>query len=157
MAKAGFSSSSRSFGDTHITLDDLEVKLGEYEADLLEMNTNSAKLQRSYNELMEYKLVLNKASQFFPSAERSAISQQREVEEHTLGERSIDSPLLLEQEMLTDPSKHIKLGFVSGLVSREKSIAFERILFRATRGNVFLKQVVAEDPVVDPVSGDKAI
>ncbi|KAK9946996.1 hypothetical protein M0R45_012433 [Rubus argutus] len=34
-------------------------------------------------------------------------------------------------------------------------MAFERILFRATRGNVFLKQAVVNDPVVDPVSGEK--
>lgn len=57
--------------------------------------------------------------------------------------------------MSTDPSKQVKLGFVSGLVPREKSMAFERILFRATRGNMFLKQAVVEDPVIDPVSSDK--
>ena len=57
--------------------------------------------------------------------------------------------------MVTDPSKQVKLGFVSGLVPREKSLAFERILFRATRGNVFLKQSVVEDPVTDPASGEK--
>lgn len=34
-------------------------------------------------------------------------------------------------------------------------MAFERILFRATRGNVFLKQVSVDEPVVDPVSGEK--
>lgn len=57
--------------------------------------------------------------------------------------------------MITDPSKQVKLGFVSGLVTREKSMAFERIMFRATRGNVFLKQAVVDDPVIDPVSGEK--
>lgn len=56
---------------------------------------------------------------------------------------------------MTDPSKQVKLGFVSGLVPREKSTAFERILFRATRGNVFLKQSVVENPVVDPASEEK--
>lgn len=61
------------------------------------------------------------------------------------------------QEMSTDPSKHVKLGFVSGLVARDKSMAFERILFRSTRGNVFHRQVVVEEPVTDPVSGDKVI
>ena len=54
-----------------------------------------------------------------------------------------------------DPSKQVKLGYISGLVAREKSMAFERILFRATRGNVFLKQTVLENAVVDPVSGDE--
>lgn len=57
--------------------------------------------------------------------------------------------------MTTDPSKQIKLGFISGLVPREKSMAFERILFRATRGNVLLKQAVVEHPVLDPLSGEK--
>lgn len=57
--------------------------------------------------------------------------------------------------MVTDPSKQVKLGSVGGLITREKSMAFERILFRATRGNVFLKQSVVEDPVTDPVSGEK--
>lgn len=56
---------------------------------------------------------------------------------------------------MTDPSKQVKLGFITGLVPREKSMAFERILFRATRGNVFLRQAVLEEPVTDPVSGEK--
>ena len=57
--------------------------------------------------------------------------------------------------MSTDPSKQVKLGFLAGLVPREKSMAFERILFRATRGNVFLRQSAVEEPVTDPVSGEK--
>lgn len=57
--------------------------------------------------------------------------------------------------MTTDTSKQVKLGFLTGLVPRNKSMAFERIIFRATRGNVFLKQAVLEDPVIDPVTGEK--
>lgn len=57
--------------------------------------------------------------------------------------------------MTTDPSKQVRLGYISGLVPRAKSILFERILFRATRGNVYLKQAVVDDPVMDPVSGEK--
>ncbi|KAL2521098.1 V-type proton ATPase subunit a3 [Forsythia ovata] len=155
MTKAGFSPSSRSSAGPYVNLDDLEVKLGELEVELVEMNANTEKLQRSYNELLEYKLVLQKASQFFHSAQSTAAAQHREFEAHILGEGSVDSPLLLEQEMSTDPSNQVKLGFISGLVGREKYVAFERILFRATRGNVFLRQVVVEDPVIDPVSGDK--
>ncbi|XP_052201577.1 V-type proton ATPase subunit a3-like [Diospyros lotus] len=153
MVKAGFSPSTRS--GISINMDDLEVKLGELEAELIEMNANNEKLQRGYNELLEYKLVLQKVGEFFYSAQSNAAVQQREYEGCHLGEGSIDSPLLMEQEMLTEPSKQIKLGYVSGLVPREKSMAFERILFRATRGNVFLKQAVVEDPVVDPVSRAK--
>ena len=49
----------------------------------------------------------------------------------------------------------MQLGFLTGLVPRDKSMAFERILFRATRGNVFVRQASVENPVIDPASGDK--
>ncbi|VFR03612.1 unnamed protein product [Cuscuta campestris] len=119
------------------------------------MNTNSVKLERSYNELLEYKLVMQKASEFFHSAQSSASDQHIEFKEYNLVEGLIDSPLLLEQTMSVDPAKQVKLGYVSGLVAREKSMAFERILFRATMGNVFVKQVAVDDAVTDPVSGEK--
>ncbi|CAH1422293.1 unnamed protein product [Lactuca virosa] len=153
MCKAGFIPSTKSTHVSEISLDELEVKLGEQELELIEMNANSEKLQRAHNELLEYKLVLKKAGEVFNSAQRSATAQQRE-HEHRRVERSLDSPLLLEQE-ITDLSKQVKLGYVSGLIQRDKSMAFERILFRATRGNVFLKQYSIEQPVIDPVSEQK--
>ncbi|KAK0575468.1 hypothetical protein LWI29_001122 [Acer saccharum] len=155
ITKAGLSPSTRSSGSVDLDLNNLEVKLGELEAELIEINANDEKLQQTHNELLEYKLVLQKAGEFFTSAQSRAAAQQRELEGRHNGEGSIDSPLLLEQEMITEPSNHVKLGYVSGLVPREKSMGFERILFRATRGNVFLKQSVVEKPVTDPVSGEK--
>lgn len=59
------------------------------------------------------------------------------------------------QGVTVDSTKQVKLGFITGLVPREKSMAFERILFRATRGNVFLKQAAVDETVTDPVSGEK--
>ncbi|KAJ9674836.1 hypothetical protein PVL29_024018 [Vitis rotundifolia] len=155
MTEAGLSPSTRSMARADFNLDDLEVKLAEFEAELTEIKANNEKLQRAYSELVEYKLVLQKVGEFFYAAQNTAVAWQREVEAHHIGEGSIDSPLLLEQEISTDPSKQVKLGFVSGLVPREKSMAFERILFRATRGNVFLKQALVEDCVIDPVLGEK--
>ncbi|KAK5843905.1 hypothetical protein PVK06_000040 [Gossypium arboreum] len=155
MLKAGVSPSAKSVEETEIDLDDLEVKLAELEAELTEMNANGEKLQRSYNELVEYKIVLRKAGDFFPSAQHSATARQREMELNQMVEESIETPLLQEQATSTDLSKQVKLGFVTGLVSRGKSMAFERILFRATRGNVFLEQVPIEAPITDPVSGEK--
>ncbi|KAI4300056.1 hypothetical protein L6164_033474 [Bauhinia variegata] len=139
----------------HLNIDDLEVKLAELESELTEMNANGEKLQRSYNELVEYKLVLQKAGDFFHSAQSSAIEQEREYESRHLSGESVETPLLRDHELSTDSSKQVKLGFLTGLVPREKSMTFERILFRATRGNVFLRQAVVQDPVTDPVSGEK--
>ncbi|KAL5975042.1 V-type proton ATPase subunit a3 [Asimina triloba] len=155
MAKAGVSPSSRPPTGTDIDLDDLEIKLGEIEAELVESNANNDKLQRAYSELLEYRLVLQKAGEFFHFAQSGATAQQREIESRLVGEVSIDSPLLMDQEIWSEQSKQVKLGFVSGLVPKEKAMAFERILFRATRGNMYLRQAAVEDPVTDPVSGEK--
>ncbi|KAK9946997.1 hypothetical protein M0R45_012434 [Rubus argutus] len=83
MKKAGLSPSATSTMSNDIDLDHLEVKLGELEADLLEMNTNNEQLQRTYSELLEYKLVLQKAGEFFSSAQSSAAAQQRELKYRT--------------------------------------------------------------------------
>lgn len=156
MIKAGISPSTKSALRPDIELDDLEIKLGELEAELIEINANNEKLQRSHSELQEFKLALQKAGSFFSLARSNAAAQQREIEEASyVGEGFMDSPLLLEQEMLTEPSKQARLGFISGLVPKAKSIPFERILFRATRGNIYLKQSAVEQPVTDPVSGEK--
>ncbi|RZB79459.1 V-type proton ATPase subunit a3 isoform C [Glycine soja] len=154
MLKAGVSP-KYSTTPVDVNIDDLEVKLTEIESELTEMNANGEKLQRSYNELVEYKLVLQKAGEFFHSAQSRALEQQREQESCHLSGESIETPLLQDQELSVDSSKQVKLGFLAGLVPREKSMVFERILFRATRGNVFLRQATVEDPVTDPVSGEK--
>jgi V-type H+-transporting ATPase subunit a len=57
--------------------------------------------------------------------------------------------------VFTDASKQVKLGSLSGLVPKEKAMAFERILFRATRGNILLRQESVDELVTDPQSGEK--
>eukprot|EP00983_Pelagomonas_calceolata_P123560 1161021-Pelagomonas_calceolata.AAC.8 len=47
-----------------------------------------------------------------------------------------------------------RLGFVAGLIQQEKLTSFERLLFRATRGNMFLKSAPV-GRIQDPASGEK--
>ncbi|MCO5559803.1 hypothetical protein L7F22_013407 [Adiantum nelumboides] len=157
LAKAGISGSTGTLASKEIDIDELEVKLTELEIELTNINSSSDILMRSYSELLEFQLVLQKAGMFFYSAQSNAHAQQRELEESSSFrvEESIESPLLLEQEMLQEPSKQARLGFIAGLVAKSKASAFERILFRATRGNVLLKQAPVEEPVLDPATGDK--
>ena len=49
-------------------IDELEAKLEELEAELLEVNSNTERLQRSHSELVELQLVLEKAGAFFDEA-----------------------------------------------------------------------------------------
>lgn len=43
--------------------------------------------------------------------------------------------------------------FVTGVIDRERVPAFERLLWRACRGNVFFKQAEIDTPLEDPISG----
>ncbi|MCO5605790.1 hypothetical protein L7F22_059974 [Adiantum nelumboides] len=157
MAKAGIPIAARSAAQKDLELDELEVKLVELETELSEINSNSDKLLRSYSELLEFQLVLRKAGIFFSSAQNTASAYQRELEDVSSFARDIpmDIPLLLEQEMQTDPAKQTRLGFITGLIAKTKVAAFERILFRATRGNLFFKQALVEEPVLDPATNEK--
>ena len=42
--------------------------------------------------------------------------------------------------------------FVAGVIHRERLPAFERMLWRACHGNVFLKQAEIDTPLEDPVT-----
>lgn len=157
LTKAGIPTPMGISTSKDIDFDELEVKLTDLEMELSKINSSNDILMRSYSELLEFQLVLQKAGMFFYSAQSNAHAQQRELEESSSFrvDESIESPLLLEQEMLLDPSKQARLGFICGVVAKSKAAAFERILFRATRGNVFLNQVAIEDPVLDPATGEK--
>lgn len=146
-AKAGILPTAPGPVDNELELDDLEVKLAELEAELLEINGNAEKLLRSRNELNELQLVLEKMDAAVHKREFEEAASSREI--------SSESSLLLEQEMVTDPAKQMRLGFVTGLVPKVKALTFERILFRATRGNMYLKQEELDEPVVDPASGEE--
>uniref|UniRef100_A0A9J8D4H4 V-type proton ATPase subunit a n=1 Tax=Cyprinus carpio carpio TaxID=630221 RepID=A0A9J8D4H4_CYPCA len=71
-----------------------------------------------------------------------------------------DPNLLEESSSLLDPSEAgrgapLRLGFVAGVINRERIPTFERMLWRVCRGNVFLRQTEIEDPLEDPTTGDQ--
>nr|CAD7587713.1 unnamed protein product [Timema genevievae] len=58
------------------------------------------------------------------------------------------------------PTGPVQLGFVvfsfvAGVILRERIPPFERMLWRACRGNVFLRQAEIETPLEDPSNGDQ--
>lgn len=50
--------------------------------------------------------------------------------------------------------KSVRLGFVAGMIAQDKLTPFERLLFRATRGNMFLKSSPV-GAVLDPTTSEK--
>ncbi|XP_036613986.1 V-type proton ATPase 116 kDa subunit a1 isoform X4 [Trichosurus vulpecula] len=118
---------------------DLEANFEKIENELKEINTNQEALKRNFLELTELKFILRKTQQFF--------------------DEMADPDLLEESSTLLDPSEigrgtPLRLGFVAGVISRERIPTFERMLWRVCRGNVFLRQAEIENPLEDPVNGD---
>lgn len=134
--------------DKDSSLDELEARLEELERELLEVNANSDRLQRTRSELVELQLVLEKAGKFFEEARGAA---HPEILESANAPQDIGAPLL-ESAQPVDP--HVgRLGFIAGLIPKEKLENFERLLFRATRGNMFLKHSEVGS-VKDPATGE---
>ncbi|XP_059410556.1 V-type proton ATPase 116 kDa subunit a isoform X2 [Carassius carassius] len=118
---------------------DLEATFEKLENELKEINTNQEALKKNFLELTELKHILRRTQQFFDEME--------------------DPALLEESSTLLEPNEvgraaPLRLGFVAGVIGRERIPTFERMLWRVCRGNVFLRQADIEDPLEDPATGD---
>ncbi|KAJ8727317.1 hypothetical protein PYW07_001436 [Mythimna separata] len=120
---------------------DLEATFEKLENELREVNQNAEALKRNYLELTELKHILRKTQVFFDEM----ADPSREEEQVTL----------LGEEGLMAGGQALKLGFVAGVILRERIPAFERMLWRACRGNVFLRQAEIDTPLEDPSSSDQ--
>lgn len=152
ISKANLLSSMRPVMQPDIELEELEIQLAEHEHELIEMNSNSEKLRQSYNELLEFKIVLQKAGDFLVSSGSHAVSE-RELDENVYSNNDyVETSSLIEQEMRPGRSDQSGLRFISGIICKSKALRFERMLFRATRGNMLFNQAPADEDIVDPVS-----
>ncbi|XP_009617904.1 V-type proton ATPase subunit a1-like [Nicotiana tomentosiformis] len=153
--KAGLLPSPRPASQPDIELEELEIQLAEHEHELIEMNANSEKLRQSYNELLEFKLVLQKASDFLVSSRSHTTAQETELDENVYSNHNYsDTASLLEQEMQPELSNQSGVRFISGIICKSKVLQFERMLFRATRGNMLFHQAVADEEILDPTSNE---
>ncbi|RXN01806.1 V-type proton ATPase 116 kDa subunit a isoform 4 [Acipenser ruthenus] len=105
---------------------ELEAVLEKLECELQETNRNHQTLKNDFLELNELKHLLKKTQEFF------------EKEVNIPDELNEDSNALL--ELHGAPAATGKLGFITGVIRREKMASFERLLWRACRGNIYVKQ-----------------
>ncbi|KAL4098430.1 hypothetical protein QTP88_023046 [Uroleucon formosanum] len=124
---------------------DLEATFEKLENELREVNHNAEALKRNFLELTELKHILRKTQVFFDEQEGGL----HPTESMTRALISDDS---IARQVNAGP---VQLGFVAGVILRERIPAFERMLWRACRGNVFLRQAEIETPLEDPSTGDQ--
>ncbi|KAL0370053.1 UNVERIFIED_CONTAM: V-type proton ATPase subunit a1 [Sesamum angustifolium] len=82
-------------------------------------------------------------------------SEETELDENVYTNNDYsDTVSLLEQEMQPGPSNQSVVKFISGIICKSKVLRFERMLFRATRGNMLFNQAPAGDRILDRASNE---
>merc|ERR1711962_507728 len=104
---------------------DLEATFEKLENELKEVNSNAEALKRNYLELTELRHILKETQGFFDEREGG------------VGLEGGGSTSLTDNLLPDDANGPIQLGFVAGVILRERVASFERMLWRACRGNVF--------------------
>ncbi|TGZ71149.1 hypothetical protein CRM22_002803 [Opisthorchis felineus] len=119
---------------------DLEGIFEKLENELKEVNSSVEELTKAHLKLCELKQILRKTQSFFEEA----------LHDPALAEENVG---LLGGEGI--PAAGLRLGSLAGVIPRDRLPAFERMLWRACRGNVFLKQAEIDEPLEDPTTGTK--
>jgi len=119
------------------TISELEADLQQSEKTLSDLTTNFNALKKSQIELTELKHVLSFADQFL-----------KEDSGHANGVANGD----------VDPENQLssmKFNVTAGVIDSSRMNSFERILWRISKGNVFLKQSEMTEDLIDPITGDQ--
>ncbi|XP_039964375.1 V-type proton ATPase 116 kDa subunit a1-like [Bactrocera tryoni] len=113
-------------------ISELEATLDKVETEISELAQNNVNLKSNYTELNELCIVLEKTQTFFSDV--------------------MDAPSQFGSDDAHAQSRG-QLGFVAGILNRERSFAFERMLWRISRGNIYVKRADLEEPLIDPYTG----
>lgn len=116
----------------------LEARFEKTENEILELSQNAVNLKSNYLELTELRQVLEKTQGFFAE------------QEGVMSMDSMKSNLIAEDQN----AARGRLGFVAGVIQRERVPGFERMLWRISRGNIFLRQAELEGTLEDPLTGN---
>ncbi|XP_050801558.1 V-type proton ATPase 116 kDa subunit a 4 [Gopherus flavomarginatus] len=122
---------------------DLETVLEKLEGELQEANQNQQTLKQNFLELTELKHLLKKTQDFFET--------ETNLPDDFFNE---DTSGLLELRS-TPASVAAKLGFTAGVIKRERMVPFERLLWRACRGNIYLRYTEMDTALEDPITKEQ--
>ncbi|XP_005178444.1 V-type proton ATPase 116 kDa subunit a 1 [Musca domestica] len=116
---------------------DLEAHLESIETELKELSQNGVNLNMNYNDMSELKAVLENTECFFDDKEIMNLDTNRYIDPNDMAAQQ----------------QRGQLGFIAGVIKLEKFFAFERMLWRISRGNIFLKRSDLSGMLTDPETG----
>ncbi|OAQ69151.1 vacuolar ATP synthase [Pochonia chlamydosporia 170] len=136
-------------------IDELAERSHKLEQRVSALNDSYETLKKREGDLTEWRWVLREAGSFFDRAHGN-------VEEIRASTDNDDAPLLQDVEQhhsapeVERSFSGMNIGFVAGVITRERVAAFERILWRTLRGNLYMNQSEIPEPLTDP-SNNEAI
>ena len=140
-------------------IDELADRAESLEHRVSNLNESYETLKKREVELTEWRWVLKEAGGFFDRAHGQTEDIRQSIDED-------DAPLLRNteaEEGRANGDAHgqqqsfavMNIGFVSGVIPREKLGAFERILWRALRGNLYMNQSEIPEPIINPETNEE--
>ncbi|KAK5167298.1 H(+)-transporting V0 sector ATPase subunit a [Oleoguttula sp. CCFEE 6159] len=137
-------------------IDELADRSQGLEQRISSLNDRYETLKKREVELTEWRWVLKEAGGFFDRAR----GQTDEIRQSVDGD---DAPLLRDVEQAGqngdaqgDRSFSVmNIGFVAGVIPRERIAAFERILWRTLRGNLYMNQSEIPEPIINPETNEE--
>ncbi|KAK4167416.1 V-type ATPase, V0 complex, 116kDa subunit family [Cladorrhinum sp. PSN259] len=138
---------------TTTEIDELAERSQSLEQRVSSLNESYETLKKREVELTEWRWVLREAGGFFDRAHGS-------VEEIRASIDNDDAPLLQDVEQHNGAAdversfSGMNIGFVAGVIARDRVAAFERILWRTLRGNLYMNQAEIPEPLVDPSTNE---
>lgn len=134
-------------------IDELAERAQKLEQRISALNDSYETLKKREGDLTEWRWVLREAGSFFDRAHGN-------VDEIRASTDNDDAPLLSDIEQHnTAPDVErsfsgMNIGFVAGVINRDRVAAFERILWRTLRGNLYMNQSEIPEPLIDPTNNE---
>lgn len=135
-------------------IDELTERSQSLEQRVASLNESYETLKKLEMDLTEWRWVLREAGGFFDRAHGN-------VDEIRASTDNDDAPLLQDVEQHGqngDAGERsflgMNIGFVAGVIPRERVAAFERILWRTLRGNLYMNQSEIPEALIDPSTNE---
>lgn len=134
-------------------IDELSERSQKLEQRVSALNESYETLKKREGDLTEWRWVLREAGSFFDRAHGN-------VEEIRASTDDDDAPLLSDVEQhhnapdVERSFSGMNIGFVAGVIARDRVAAFERILWRTLRGNLYMNQSEIPEPLINPTNNE---
>ncbi|KAI6226224.1 V-type proton ATPase subunit a [Aphelenchoides fujianensis] len=134
-------------------MNELEAKFEKLEEELTQIRTSTNELKRNYLQLTNLKQVLAKIQTLFDEGQRANARQSISDAQHGFGPIHANGTALA-APIEKDEKAESELKFIAGSIRKDRVTAFERVLWRMTHGNVYIRTIDIEPEENAPFKED---